>query len=172
MKTIAQIANEIGVSKQAVQKRISREPLYTKIQPYISTIHGTKYIVDIGEILIKSAYGENVFTGASIDIADNQPPDVHSKSIDYVSQVNSELIKLLRGQLEMKDRQLEARDKQIEELTKAISCQAESINADRKTDLLGQMLETQNRLLLEQTSKKKDIMSRFNRWVKGNTKTE
>ena len=48
MKTIKQIAEEIGVSKQAVQKRIAREPLCTHLCPHIQTENGTKYIDDTG----------------------------------------------------------------------------------------------------------------------------
>lgn len=55
-KTIKQIADELGVSKQAVQKRLSREPLLTEIQPYIKVVGGIKYIGADGEILIKSAF--------------------------------------------------------------------------------------------------------------------
>ena len=58
-KTIRQIAEELGVSKQAVQKRMSRKPLCTSIQMYISTVHGVKYIDDVGETIIKMAFLEN-----------------------------------------------------------------------------------------------------------------
>ena len=56
MKTIKQIADEIGVSKQAVhQKRKSKE-LSTALQPFTSTIDGVVYIEVDGETLIKSAF--------------------------------------------------------------------------------------------------------------------
>jgi len=56
MKTIKQIADEIGVSKQAVhQKRKSKE-LTTALQPFTTTVDGVVYIDVDGEMLIKSAF--------------------------------------------------------------------------------------------------------------------
>ena len=40
MKTIRQIADEIGVSKQAVFKKIKREPLSTSLQGLTATVDG------------------------------------------------------------------------------------------------------------------------------------
>ncbi len=66
-KTIKQIADELGVSKQSVQKRLSREPLCTTVAPYISTINGTKYIDVAGETLIKLAFKKIPVDDISID---------------------------------------------------------------------------------------------------------
>lgn len=68
-KTIRQIANEIGVSKQAVQKRIAKEPLHTSVQRYIETVSGTQYISTKGIKLIKSAF----YKPDQQTISDNQP---------------------------------------------------------------------------------------------------
>jgi len=57
MKTIKQIADEIGVTKAAVQKRISRTPLYTQLSPHMSIHGGTKYINEDGVNIVKSAFG-------------------------------------------------------------------------------------------------------------------
>lgn len=40
MKTIREIVDEIGVSKQAVFKKIKREPLSTSLQGLTSTVDG------------------------------------------------------------------------------------------------------------------------------------
>ena len=40
MKTIRQIADEIGVSKQAVFKKIKHEPLSTSLQGLTATVDG------------------------------------------------------------------------------------------------------------------------------------
>lgn len=178
MKTIKQIADEIGVSKQAIQKRISREPLYTRIQPYISTKQGTKYIEDIGENLIKSAFSINLSIDTSIDVADNRKPDlyigVHSKedvTIKEPSKENShfdgEIIKLLQENIVILQKQLEIKDKQIEELTLTVRTQAESINADRKNELAGTLLEGHKLIggpppeQTEETDKKKGFFQKF-----------
>lgn len=107
MKTIREIALELGVSKQAVQKRISREPLYTCIQPCLFIEKGTKYIDETGENLIIQAFSSNTTIDTDnhvhIDIADNQQPNVYSDII----QLLQENLKLLQGQLAEKDKQIE-----------------------------------------------------------------
>lgn len=127
MKTIKQIADEIGVSKQAIQKRISREPLCTSIQPYISTKQGTKYIDENGESLIKSAFSDKVYT----TVADN----VHEDKTDTVHT----LIAMLQAELEIKNKQIEELNAANKELTSTIKIQAQSINADRHNELAGTM---------------------------------
>jgi hypothetical protein len=62
MKTIKQIADELGISKETVKKRIAREPLCTNIEPFITLKDGIKYITENGENLIKSAFKKNVHT--------------------------------------------------------------------------------------------------------------
>ena len=71
MKTIRQIADEIGVSKQAVFKKIKREPLSTSLQGLTATVDGRLMVEVDGEKLIKQAFSEiapsttdNQLTGA------------------------------------------------------------------------------------------------------------
>ena len=113
MKTIKELANEIGVSKQAVQKRIAREPLCTCIQPYISTNQGTKYIDDAGEKLIKSAFAYNNEAPASIDVADNH---VHT------------LISMLQHELDMKNEQIKELNARLAEAN-AYAAAAQALHA-------------------------------------------
>lgn len=113
MKTIKQIAGEIGVSKQAVQKRISREPLCTSIQPYIYMEVGTKYIDETGEKLIKEAFEGKVYT----TVADNEPID-KAETVDTVHT----LINMLQNELDVKN-------KQIQELTAALENTTASLHA-------------------------------------------
>ena len=58
MKTIRQIADEIGVSKQAVFKKIKREPLSTSLQGLTTTVDGRLMVEVDGEKLIKQAFSE------------------------------------------------------------------------------------------------------------------
>ena len=55
-KTIREIANEIGVSKQAIFKKIKREPLSTGLQGLITTVDGRLMVSVDGESLIKQAF--------------------------------------------------------------------------------------------------------------------
>jgi predicted transcriptional regulator len=66
MKTIRQIADEIGVSKQAIQKRIKSEKLSGNLQGLITKIDEVIYVSAEGETLIKKVYHDK-------KVADNQP---------------------------------------------------------------------------------------------------
>ena len=55
MKTIRQIADEIGVSKQTVYKRYKGK-LHTVCAPYAHTEQGVLYIEEQGETLIKQDF--------------------------------------------------------------------------------------------------------------------
>ena len=128
MKTVRQIADEIGVSKQAVQKRLSREPLYTLVVGYISTKGTTKYIAPEGEKLIKSAFSEK----ATTKVHTNR---VHGVHVDVADPVYT-MIGMLKEELETKNRQLDSKDvqlaekdKQIGELTAALENTTASLHA-------------------------------------------
>ena len=112
MKTIKQIADELGVSKQAVQKRISREPLYTRLYPYIHTNNNIKYIAEDGQALIVSAFQKNAPTTSSIDVADNQKDNVYSDV--------SSVLATLQEQLKVKDAQLAALTVALENTTASL----------------------------------------------------
>ena len=96
MKTVRQIADEIGVSRQAIQKRLAKEPLKTDIFPFIKIIDGIKYIDHIGELLLKSAYGNHATTdnqttvnGKKSEIVDNQIPFLTTQSDNHPTKKSS-----------------------------------------------------------------------------------
>lgn len=143
-KTIKQIADEIGVSKQAVQKRMSREPLCTSIQPYISTVGGVKYIAVVGENLIKSAFSK-----------DNRQPSVDNLSIDnntvdVVVDVLKSQIETQKIALETLQAQLEVKDKQIEQLRSELA--AERQHSRDQSDKLAVIADQAQKLQLAQMS--------------------
>lgn len=55
-KTVKEIAEEIGVSKQAVFKKMKREPLSTSLQGLTTTVDGRLMVSVDGEKLIKQAF--------------------------------------------------------------------------------------------------------------------
>ena len=61
-KTIRQIADEIGVSKQAVQQKINKKPLSASLQSLSTKDNGIIYIHIDGEALIKSAFSKKETT--------------------------------------------------------------------------------------------------------------
>ena len=100
MKTIKQISEELGVSKQAVQKRIFRAPLREKLQGHISVINGTKYIDDDGIAMIQAIYG-------TIDKGIDDGIDMSTgRGIDNPNHIDT-LIAMLQKELDLKNKQIE-----------------------------------------------------------------
>ena len=88
MKTIKQISEEIGVSKQAIHQKIKQEPLSSSLQQYISNKGNTLYIDVDGENMIKSAFAKEV----------SSMVDVNQTSI-IVNQLTTQYIESLQVQI-------------------------------------------------------------------------
>ena len=119
MKTIREIADEIGVSKQAVFKKIKREPLSTSLRGLTSTVDGRLTVSVDGEKLIKQAFSQDVPS------TDHQPVDgvVDGQvdgPVDGMIAVLQATIDTLQGQLEVKDRQIEQQAQTITRLSDAL----------------------------------------------------
>jgi hypothetical protein len=106
MKTIRQIAEEIGVSKQAVFYRIKKPPLSYALESLVSKENGISTVSLDGEKLIKQTF-------------------VKPKSTNKATSAYTENIKILHEQLR-------AKDKQITELTATIQMQIRKSNNYRK----------------------------------------
>ena len=122
MKTIRQIADEIGVSKQAVFKKIKREPLSTSLQGLTATVDGRLMVEVDGEKLIKQAFSEN-----APSTTDNQLTGAVDGLVDAPSTKNAEktaevdgVISVLQATIDTLQGQLEVKDRQIEKLTEAL----------------------------------------------------
>ena len=90
MKTIAQIAKEIGVSKQAVHSRIKKEPLKSALIDKSETIGNALHINVDGEMLIKSAFRR-------MDV-DEVLGEMSKAGDEIVKNSTTELIESLREQ--------------------------------------------------------------------------
>ena len=137
MKTIRQIADEIGVSKQAVFKKIKREPLSTSLQGLTATVDGRLMVEVDGEKLIKQAFSEiapstttNRLTGAVDGLVDAPSTKNEEKmaEVDGVISVLKATIDTLQGQLEVKDRQIEQQAQTIIRLTDTLAA-AQALHA-------------------------------------------
>ena len=146
-KTIKEIAEEIGVSKQAVFKKIKQVPLSTEIEKFISTVDGKKLVSVDGENLIKQAFQRKQKTAnVNVDAKDDGKDDgkmftVGSNAgntvdgIPFASQERENTlvatfqtaIDALTSQLEAKDQQLAAKDRQLEEKDKQLERQTKTI---------------------------------------------
>lgn len=125
-KTIREIASEIGVSKQAVFKKIKRQPLSTSLQGLTTTVDGKLMVSVDGEILIKQAFFydapsttvnrlsstvDDLVDGTSTDIQEKlkgvdspfSPQSIHNASDNTVSE---RLIDMLQRELEIKNEQI------------------------------------------------------------------
>lgn len=112
MKTIKQIADEIGVSKQAVSKRLSQLP-----PTEVSTAdNGTKLVSPCGERILKEL----------IKPTANQLPPTEPPTVD---SVDSNIIKLLQDNMNVLQGQLAEKDKQIAKLTSALENTTASLHA-------------------------------------------
>lgn len=158
-KTIKQIADEIGVSKQAVFKKIKSEPLSTGLQEFMSTVDGKLMVSVDGETIIKRAFAEKK----------RQPiPSIVSVNQNSMLTVLKETIDTLQGQLEVKD-------KRIDELTAELAKEREhsrereqeiAVLADQAQKLqLAQMkqplLTGEEVTAREEQPKKKRLFERF-----------
>lgn len=155
-KTIKEIAEEIGVSKQAVFKKIKKEPLSTEIGNFISTVDGKILVSVCGEKLIKQAFqrkqkATDMNIGAKIDDKRFTVGDNSENTADCIRSAGQErentlaaafqtAIDALTSQLEEKDRQLAEKDKQLERQTKTIEELATSLAVAQHTAQAAQAL--------------------------------
>ena len=124
MKTIRQIADEIGVSKQAVFKKIKREPLSTSLQGLTATVDGRLMVEVDGEKLIKQAFSEiapsttdNQLTGAVDGLVDAPS----TKNAEKTAEVDG-VISVLQATIDtLQDRQIEQQAQTITRLTDALA---------------------------------------------------
>ena len=101
MKTIRQIADEIGVSKTAVNKQIANLGLRSGLRK-----NGNQFAIDEQqEALIKQAFSEKSQTEIENQTQTKSQTENHEVS-DLVCVLQA-TIDTLQGQLEVKDRQIE-----------------------------------------------------------------
>ena len=115
MKTIRQIADEIGVSKTAVNKQIANLGLRSGLRK-----NGNQFAIDEHqEALIKEAFSEKSQTEIENQTQTKTQTENHEVS-DLVCVLQA-TIDTLQGQLEVKDRQIEQQAQTITRLTDALA---------------------------------------------------
>lgn len=155
-KTIKEIAEELGVSKQAVFKKIKQVPLSTEIEKFISTVNGKKLVSVDGEILIKQAFQrkqkrKQKTVDVNVDAKDDGKKFTVGDMVDGIPSKSQEqentlaaafqtAIDALTRQLEEKDRQLAEKDKLLEWQTKTIEELATSLAVAQHTAQAAQAL--------------------------------
>lgn len=179
-KTVKEIADEIGVSKQAVFKRINRQPLSTKLERLTSTVDGRLMVSVDGEILIKQAFGtENHKKDRqpSTKTVNHQPSTINqnktlvdetivnqSFEVQPKQSPNSEItgaaqeseVSFLRKQIVQMNEQILRRDMSIESLNRELEKEREHNREKDKLlmETLSKLAETQAALAVGQSAEK------------------
>jgi len=116
MKTIKQIADEIGVTKQAVFKRIKKPPLSTKLEPFISTVDGAFMVTVDGEKLIQQSFIDN----AASTVPPTKPSTELTVGLQFALQSREREIERLEREIERQGREISRLQERNDELTGAL----------------------------------------------------
>ena len=172
-KTIRQIADEIGVTRQAVYQKIkSNKSAVKRLQLYTFTVDSTKYYTSDGEKLIKSLFSDKQAVNKGVTLSTNSvytpvndftPCKQEKKPINTafsgdtvneavnkgvnegVNKFTANFTDLFTAQLTEKDKQLAEKDKQIAEKDKQLA--EKDIQIARLTALLQNAQEQQAALV-------------------------
>lgn len=126
MKTIKQIAAEIGVSKPAVRKKIEKLGLSERLET-----NGNKFLIDEEtENLIKSAFCRNKSETTLETNTETEPKTVNHES-ETTENLVSDLIAMLQKELETKNHQIDKLQDENARLLTALENATASINASQ-----------------------------------------
>ena len=124
MKTIKQIADEIGVSKQAVFYRMKRPPLSNTLQSLTTRLDGVLMVSFDGENLIKQAFSENTVK----DFGDKEPSKENGS---FDGLLDGEITRLLQDNVALLQDQLRVKDEQLAEKDKLLAAAFEALRAEQ-----------------------------------------
>ena len=172
-KTIRQIADEIGVTRQAVYQKIkSNKSVVKRLQLYTFTVDSTKYYTSDGEKLIKSLFSDKQAVNRGVKLStdsvytpvndftpckqekmpintafsgDTVNEAVNKGVNEGVNKFTANFTDLFTAQLTEKDKQLAEKDKQIAEKDKQLA--EKDIQIARLTALLQNAQEQQAALV-------------------------
>lgn len=126
-KTIKQIADEIGVSKQAVSYRLKQLEKENDRQILAVKENGFLAVSLVGETLLKSAFAES----DRQTLTTKEPPKDRQRDDDILAVLKG-TIDTLQDQNETNNKQLETKDKQISELNDRLAeCSAALVAAQQ-----------------------------------------
>ena len=135
MKTIRQIADEIGVSKQTVYKRYKGK-LHTVCAPYAHTEQGVLYIEEQGETLIKQDFLQKECSIGAHTYAHTE----RSNGAVLEQSENAGVVAVLQTTIDTLQGQLAIKDKQIEELNARLAEVSSALVAAQQTAQAAQAL--------------------------------
>ena len=157
MKTIKQIADEIGVSKTAIFKKIKQEPLQTLLENELTVNGNTVYVSEKGMSIIKSSFFQN-----KTQTENQKNSQTEFSKNRKQSETNEVVYDILKETISTLQKQLDAKDLQIQELTAIVKEQAQSINAENKKSLAEKLLEGQQ--MVYATEQEPEKKKRWSFW--------
>jgi transcriptional regulator with XRE-family HTH domain len=144
-KTIKQLADEIGVSKQAVHQKRKNKELAISLQPFTTIVDGVVYISTDGQKLIKQAFLKN---------------ECKQIDVNETSLVDT-LVYTLQEQLKQKDKQIENLQEENKRLVSALENTTLSLQASQTLHAKDIQLLSSGEASSEQTKKRKNIFDIF-----------
>ena len=166
MKTIKQIADEIGVSKQSIRNEIAKQGLQSSLRK-----NGNQFAIDEScEALIKSAFEnrkgkitakvvckDNANQNAKVTAKQNEKVCDYQHKVDVLETDNKRLleeIELLRGQLADRKEEIRYLRSQSVEMDKQLS---DTLKALNQAQHLQAMAESKIKLLEEKKEEEKVV---------------
>ncbi|NBA57120.1 DUF536 domain-containing protein [Enterococcus hirae] len=133
-KTIKELAEELGVSKTAINKKVSKENRklwFAKI--------GNKFVInETGQKAIKSMFFNENENSNRQPVGEKTKTENH-KNANQVSEL--ELLSLLKKQLNQKDMQLQEKDEQLKHMQKLLDQQQQlTLQANQQIENLQDQL--------------------------------
>ena len=154
-KTVKEIAAEIGVSKQAIFKKMKREPLSTGLQGLTTTVDGRLMVSVDGEKLIKQAFlghepstTDNRLTVEVDGLVDGPSTKLEEKTAEVDGE--NRLYEILEKELQAKNEQIAAQQAEIANLQGELS--AERQHSREQAERIAVLADQAQRLQLAQMS--------------------
>ena len=163
-KTIKELAEELGVSKTAINKKVSdenRKLWFSKI--------GNKFVInETGQKAIKSMFfNENENSNQQL-VGEKTKTETH-KNANQVPEL--EVLSLLEQQLNQKDMQLQEKDEQIKQMQKLLDQQQQlTLQANQQIEKLQEQLQLT--YTEESSENKSTILSEETESIEKQSKTE
>ena len=128
-KTIRQIADEIGVTRQAIYKKFKlHSAIANNIKAYSFTVDRVKYYTTEGEKIIKSLFTNNYDVPQETADVSTEQFTSDNLTTAQVDRLTHQLTDIFSAQLTAKDKQIEEKDLQLAEKDKQIALLMEQTN--------------------------------------------
>lgn len=146
MKTVKQVAIELGVSRQCIYRQLSAIP-----SVMLSTDNkGIQLITMDGVLFLKNKLSGKVSVGQSTD-----------SQADNSDSTMDKVLSMLYRELDAKNEQLVTKDKHISELTATIKILSESIKSTSQNELAETIFDNQKKALGDGREKKIGFFQRL-----------